>query len=106
VGGLEPAIPNCYCAASASNVSLNPTGIVFGAGAEWKIWPNFVVGAEYLHYAFNSSTAIPAAGGTSFISSPTPTAFIVGPSSGDHVSLNSVDVIRLRASYLFNCWNR
>jgi opacity protein-like surface antigen len=28
------------------------------------------------------------------------------PSSGDHVSLNSVDVIRVRASYLFNWWNR
>ena len=42
--------------AGGTTVSMNPTGIVFGAGAEWKIWPNFVVGAEYLHYAFNSST--------------------------------------------------
>jgi outer membrane immunogenic protein len=104
--GLEPTLPSCFCASSASNVSLNPTGIVAGVGAEWKIWSNFVVGAEYLHYAFNSSTAIPAAGGTSFIGFSVPTAAIVGPSSGDHVSLNSVDVIRVRASYLFNWWNR
>jgi opacity protein-like surface antigen len=104
--GLEPTLPSCFCASSASNVSLNPTGIVAGVGAEWKIWSNFVVGAEYLHYAFNSSTAIPAAGGTAFVGISLPTATIVGPSSGDHVSLNSVDVIRVRASYLFNWWNR
>ena len=104
--GIEPTIPSCFCASSASNVGLNPTGIVAGVGAEWKIWSNFVVGAEYLHYAFNSSTAIPAAGGTSFLFGPIPTAGVVGPSNGDHVSLNSVDVIRVRASYLFNWWNR
>jgi opacity protein-like surface antigen len=58
---------------------------VFGAGAEWKIWPNFIVGAEYLHYAFNSSSAIPSnAGG--FLDGA-PTAAFVGPSGSDHVSL-------------------
>jgi outer membrane immunogenic protein len=100
---LDDRRGRCVCVSSASNVGLNPTGIVFGAGAEWKIWPNFIVGAEYLHYAFNSTSAIPAnAGG--FLDGA-PTAAFVGPSGGDHVSLNSVDVIRLRASYLFN-WGR
>ena len=45
---------------NGTNVSINPTGIVFGAGAEWKIWPNVVIGAEYLHYALYSDTALPA----------------------------------------------
>jgi outer membrane immunogenic protein len=92
--------------AGGTTVSMNPTGIVFGAGAEWKIWPNFVVGAEYLHYAFNSSTALPAANGNNFFDIGLSNASLVGPSNGDHVSLNSVDVIRVRASYLFNWWGR
>jgi outer membrane immunogenic protein len=78
----------------ASNVAMTATGIVYGAGAEWKIWPSFVVGAEYLHYALFSDTALP--------SSVTDT----GPMNGDHVHTNNVDVIRVRASYLFNWWGR
>jgi outer membrane immunogenic protein len=97
-------IPSCVCARSATNISLNPTGIVFGAGAEWKIWPSVVVGAEYLHYALPSDTAIPAAGGRLF--GEIPISSLVGPGLGDHVHTNGVDVIRVRASYLFNWWGR
>jgi outer membrane immunogenic protein len=91
---------------SATNVTMNPTGIVFGAGAEWKIWPQFVIGAEYLHYALSSDTALPAASGT--FDGPNgvePISLITGPASSDHVHTNNVDVLRFRASYLFN-WGR
>jgi outer membrane immunogenic protein len=87
---------------SATNVTMNPTGIVFGAGAEWKIWPQFVIGAEYLHYALFSDTALPAASGTF---DGEPISLITGPASSDYVHTNNVDVLRFRASYLFN-WGR
>jgi outer membrane immunogenic protein len=92
----------CFCGSSATNVSLNPTGIVLGAGAEWKIWPSLVVGAEYLHYALLSDTALPTASGQVF---GIPISALVGPGPGDHVHTDGIDVIRVRASYLFN-WGR
>ena len=91
----------CYytydCQSSSGNPGFNPTGIVFGAGAEWKIWSNFVVGAEYLHYALLSDTALPVNNNEGYYS-------YVGPGYGDHVHTNNVDVLQLRASYLFNWW--
>ncbi len=87
----------------ATNVTMNPTGIVLGAGAEWKLWPQFVIGAEYLHYALLSDTALPSATGAPIGGGPV-TEWI-GPSPSDHVHTNSVDVLRFRASYLFN-WSR
>jgi outer membrane immunogenic protein len=91
-----------FCASTATNVSLNPTGIVLGAGAEWKVWPSVVVGAEYLHYALLSDTALPITPGLLF---GIPVSALVGPGPGDHVHTGGVDVIRIRASYLFN-WGR
>src|SRR6266436_1678614 len=66
-------------------------GLVIGAGAEWAVWNNIVVGAEYLHYAFGDDKVLPS----------TP---VIGPwgAGGDHINLKTVDVVRLRASYLFN----
>ena len=91
----QPGLSN----ASATDVGMRPTGIVFGGGAEWKVWPQFVVGAEYLHYALTSDTALPL--NQIFLKGP-----LVGPGAGDHVHTDSVDVIRVRASYLFNWWGR
>jgi outer membrane immunogenic protein len=36
---------------NAASFSANPNGIVAGVGAEMKVWNNWVVGLEYLHYA-------------------------------------------------------
>jgi len=92
--------PECFdCFGTAGNVGVNPTGIVFGAGAEWKIWPQFVIGAEYLHYALASNTSLPVTGGKI---ENIPLSSILGPSGGDHFHTDNVDVVRFRASYLFN----
>jgi opacity protein-like surface antigen len=104
-GGLMPVISSCFCTSTAGNVGISPTGIVFGAGAEWKIWPQVVIGAEYLHYALYSDTALPLNTATLYSHGPFVGGF-VGPGLGDHIHTNSVDVIRVRASYLFNWWNR
>jgi outer membrane immunogenic protein len=83
----------CGCGASiANNLGMGPTGFVLGAGAEWKIWSNVVVGAEYLHYFLSSDKIIPL----------NTTAIEPLAAFGDHVQTNNVDVVRLRASYLFN----
>jgi opacity protein-like surface antigen len=64
---------------------------VVGVGAEYALWSNIVVGAEYLHYAFGTDKLLPS-------------VQEVGPwgAAGDHINLKTVDVVRLRASYLFN----
>jgi outer membrane immunogenic protein len=82
----------CVCASIASTLTIKPTGFVVGAGAEWKIWSNLVLGAEYLHYMLESDTIIPF---TTTSLNP-----LIG--LGDHVHTNNVDVVRLRASWLFN----
>src|SRR6516164_5386234 len=82
--------------ANAGAFSVNPTGIVVGVGAEMKVWNNWVVGLEYLHYAISSDTSL----GTSLPFSD------VGPNVGNHWSFNGADVIRARASYLFNWGGR
>jgi outer membrane immunogenic protein len=90
---------HCGSVSTANNVGISPTGVVLGAGAEWKVWPSVVIGAEYLHYALVSDTALSTTGGSI---SGTPLSSLVGPGPGDHVHTESVDVIRFRASYLFN----
>jgi outer membrane immunogenic protein len=83
----------CGCGASlANNLGMSLSGFVVGAGAEWKIRSNFVVGAEYLHYSLSSDKIIPL--NTSAID---PLVAL-----GDHVRTDNVDAFRLRASYLFN----
>ena len=72
-------------------VTLSPTGFVIGAGAEWRIWSNAVVGLEYLHYMLESDTTI-AIG-------QRPLNPLIG--LGNHLHTNNVDTVRLRASWLF-----
>src|SRR6266403_953530 len=76
---------------STGDTSFNTDGLVIGAGAEWAVWNNIVVGAEYLHYAFGNDKLLPSVP-------------VIGPwgNAGDHINLKTVDVVRLRASYLFN----
>jgi outer membrane immunogenic protein len=88
----ETSIAGCVCTSVSSSVAINPTGIVVGAGAEWKIWSNLVLGAEYLHYMFEADSIIPI----------TTTALNPLVKFGDHVHTNDVDVFRVRASWLFN----
>jgi outer membrane immunogenic protein len=96
----QPGDPSGAISVSSANaVGMSPTGIVFGAGAEWKLWPQFVIGVEYLHYALTSDAALPLKQGLYF-------GPAVGPGAGDHVHTNGVDVARVRASYLFNWWGR
>jgi outer membrane immunogenic protein len=79
---------------AAANLTINPKGFVFGAGAEYRLWSNVIVGAEYLHYAISNDFLLPPGNG--------PVA--VGPANGDRVNLKGVDVVRARVSYLFNWW--
>ena len=76
---------------SGASLDFTTDGLVVGVGAEYALWNNIVVGAEYLHYAFGSDKLLPS-------------VQEVGPwgASGDHINLKTVDVVRLRASYLFN----
>lgn len=82
----------CLCAAIARTIGITPTGFVFGVGAEWRLWSNLVIGAEYLRYALASDTIVPFS-----TSSLDPLIAL-----GGHVHINSVDVVRVRASWLFN----
>jgi outer membrane immunogenic protein len=77
--------------ASAASLNFNVNGLVVGAGAEYALTNNIIVGAEFLHYMFGRDQALP--------DFP-----IVGPSgsTGDHINLKTVDVARVRISYLFN----
>jgi outer membrane immunogenic protein len=72
--------------------TINPTGFVIGAGAEWKVWSNVVLGVEYLHYMLDSNTIIAMK------------QDVVNPAIafGNHLQINNVDTVRLRASWLFN----
>ena len=79
---------------TANSVGLSSTGLVFGAGAEWKVLPYIVLRAEYLHYAIASDTALPHDTSLS--------GYLTGPGLGDHVHLGNVDVVRVAASWLFN----
>ena len=81
----------CACDLISGAVAMSPTGFVVGAGAEWKIWSNVVVGVEYLHYMLEFDTVIPIG--------QRPLNPLVG--FGDHVHTNNVDAVRLRASWLF-----
>ena len=76
---------------SSGSLDFTTDGLVVGVGAEYALWSNIVVGAEYLHYAFGSDKLLPS-------------VQEVGPwgAAGDHINLKTVDVVRLRASYLFN----
>ena len=82
----------CVCGSVAGNVRINPTGLVVGAGAEWKAWSNFIVGVEYLHYDLTSDTVIPFN-----TASLNPLIAL-----GDHVHTKSVDLVRVRLSLLLN----
>jgi outer membrane immunogenic protein len=76
---------------SSGSLDFTTDGLVVGVGAEYALWSNIVVGAEYLHYAFGTDKLLPS-------------VQEVGPwgAAGDHINLKTVDVVRLRASYLFN----
>jgi hypothetical protein len=73
---------------ATGDLSFTTDGVVIGAGAEWAGWNNIVVGAEYLHYAFGDEKLLPSVP-------------VIGPfgAAGDHITLKTVDVVRLRASY-------
>jgi opacity protein-like surface antigen len=58
------------------------------AGLDYALTNNIIVGAEYLHYAFGDDKRLV----------PVP---VVGPNPQDHINLQSVDVVRFRASYKF-----
>lgn len=80
---------------AAGNIGIAGIGLVFGAGAEWKVLPYIVLRAEYLHYAFGSDTALPQ-------NNLTNAGYVTGPGLGDHVHLGSADVVRVGANWLFN----
>jgi len=88
----ETTAGGCVCRSIDSVVGINPTGFVIGGGAEWKFWSNVVVGVEYLHYMLESDTII----------SMKQDSFNPLIGLGNHVHTNSVDTVRLRASWLFS----
>lgn len=91
-----------YCGSGAASVSKDLVGLVLGAGAEWKIWSNVIVGAEYLHYALASDVSLagttPCSGG--YYCGGSKYNFALG--NGTNVHFGDVDVVRFRASWLFN----
>jgi len=72
------------------NESRTPTGMVYGGGAEWALWNNLSLRAEYLRYDFGSDS-----GPTPFIPSA---IFLTNVTSN---KLDSIDVVRVGASYRF-----
>ena len=91
--------PSYYCGSGAVSVSKNSTGIVAGVGAEWKVWSNVIVGAEWLHYALANDVAIPGSNNCYYCNGYYgATTFAQGSS----VHFGDADVVRFRASYLFN----
>jgi outer membrane immunogenic protein len=82
------------CVNNAASFSINPKGFVFGGGAEYRLWSNVIVGAEYLHYALSNDFLLP----------PSTVLAGAGPTNGDRVNLQGVDVVRARLSYLFSWW--
>jgi opacity protein-like surface antigen len=84
-----------FTPSTAGSLGISSIGLVYGAGAEWKILPYIVLRAEYLHYAVASNTPLPQ--------NMTPiTGILTGPGLGDHVHLGDADVVRVGASWLFN----
>jgi outer membrane immunogenic protein len=81
----------CACDLLSGATGISPTGFVIGAGAEWRVLSNVVVGVEYLHYMLESDTIIPLG--------QRPLNPLIG--LGDHIHTNNVDMVRLRASWLF-----
>jgi outer membrane immunogenic protein len=90
----ETGAGGCVCGSIAGNVSISPTGLVLGVGAEWKAWSNIILGAEYLHYDLTSDTVIPF-----FTAALNPLIAL-----GDHARTKSADVVRVRLSWLVNPW--
>jgi len=91
--------PNYYCGSGAASVSKNSVGVVAGIGAEWKVWSNVIIGAEWLHYALANDVAIPT-GNNCYYCNGTYGANTF--TQGSSVHFGDVDVVRFRASYLFN----
>ena len=84
-----------FTPSTAGGVGISSVGLVYGAGAEWKVLPYIVLRAEYLHYAIAKDTPLPQ--------NMTPiTGILTGPGLGDHVHLGDADVVRVGASWLFN----
>jgi outer membrane immunogenic protein len=89
-----------YCGAASATASVNATGLVFGAGAEWKIWPNVFIGAEWLHYALASDVAFPGANCGYYCGNLS--TYNLALHSGSSIHFGDADVVRVRASWLFN----
>jgi outer membrane immunogenic protein len=75
---------------NAASLSFSPNGIVFGAGAEYALTDWLILRGEYLHYSFGNDYTLPPSANPA-----------IGPTAWDHVSLRTVDVIRVGASYKF-----
>jgi outer membrane immunogenic protein len=75
---------------NAASLRFNPNGIVYDVGVEyaWTDW--LILRAEYLHYSFGNDFALPRSANLS-----------IGPGLNDHVTFDSVDVLRVGASYKF-----
>src|SRR5262249_12573336 len=82
----------CLCASIAGGTSVSPTGVVYGAGAEWKAWSNLILGIEYLHYMLDSDTVL-----RFDTSSLNPLIAL-----GGHVNTTNGDGVGCRANWLFN----
>jgi outer membrane immunogenic protein len=82
----------CTCGSIAGNVSIKPSGLALGVGAEWKAWSNLILGVEYLRYDLTSDTIVP------FNTAQLNPLIALG----DHVHTQKVEMVRARVSWLFN----
>ena len=86
---------------NACSFSYTSNGLVFGAGAQYAITDNWIIGAEFLHYVFGDPKYLPNSPASNF---PGCTACEVGPWVGDHITLKTVDQVRIRLDYKFGTW--
>jgi outer membrane immunogenic protein len=93
--GICAADSSTFTATTAGTIAIRSTGLVVGAGAEWKILPYIVLRAEYLHYAIAKDAALPQ-------NNLTNAGYVTGPGLGDHVHFGNLDVVRVGVSWLFN----
>lgn len=75
---------DAYTGAAAMSVDDVMFGAVLGAGADYKIAPNWTLGGEGLYYMFDETVSLAPVG-----------------NAGDHVDLGDVFLMRARLNYKF-----
>jgi len=87
--------------ANAGQYSYTSNGVVLGAGVQYALTDNWIIGAEFLHFSFGDAKYLPNSPAQFF---PGCTSCGVGPWIGDHITLRQADEVRIRLDYKFGSW--